>query len=542
MASRRASTNSTPPLPNLGTPYQLFHEIVSSGRNVAGSKTKVKWQYGWSNNIVEHCVEFKVSFLTGNKRIYSDGVEVFSGGSLLETEFDHTWPQDGHMMRIECSLGVTTDSEFKFLIDSVTYNNFILKSALPKDCAALGGAPVAGSGSTTIKGFGSSGSSSAGGSTGSTAAGTAHRRGSSSNGSAGSSSGSTSRNNNNSTVDPFASSGDPFGESDFGSSDPFAAPTSSAVSSNNPFSTNASGNSNASSFDPFGSSASSPKSNMKPPRPPSAVKASTPLPAASPAATFDLFDDAPSNVNSSGHSNSNNNDSDPFAPSPAQQQNEAFDPFGSSPTPAPIPAASTPVMDLFSAPASADPFAEQIQKTVVDFSNISFTPPKAPKDTTVTPIAAQPVVQPVVQPHKDTYNGLVNLDFGSNSQKRRPSLGLSDHNNPPLHSMMASGGGARRMSMQLPSGGGNPFAANNSSNNNAGLNGSTNGNSGRSGSISGSTNLFNGSMNIGQQATAGSNNRRQSMTIARGNDVTSLYNPQGQSSQKSSLDSLDWKM
>ena len=451
----------------------------------------------------------KISFLTGNKRIYSDGQEIYSGGSVLETEFNHTWPQDGHVLRIETSLGVTSDTVYNFLVDSVTYKNFHLKSGLPSDVVAGGAGPTAAGGST-VKGFGSSGTSGAGptaaggstgkgfgssgssgssgaGSTGSTGTG-GHRRGSSgSNGSTG-----TSNTPQKAVADPFAGSSDAFGSDPFGSSN----------SSSDPFASSGSGNT----FDPFGSA---PSSASRPPKP---VARPTPPPAKAtppPAASFDMFGDAPS-------SNSSN---DPFGNSSAPQQNAAFDPFG-----APAPAAAAPAMDLFSAPMPApaphattpDPFAAQTEKAAVDFSNLTFTPPKAPQDA-----ASAPAAQAAVPAKKDAYGGLVNLDLGGGGgAQRRPSLGLADCNNPPLNSMMSGG---RPASMQIPQGS-NPFANNN--NNMGGVNGN---------------NPFQ-NMNSGGQPPGGAN-RRQSMAI-RGNDVASMYNPQAQqqTTQKSSLDSLNWKV
>lgn len=67
MAFRRASLNSLPPAADQGIPYQIFTEVVDTGKNLAGSKTKVKWLFGYSNSDLEHCIEFKISYLTGNK-------------------------------------------------------------------------------------------------------------------------------------------------------------------------------------------------------------------------------------------------------------------------------------------------------------------------------------------------------------------------------------------------------------------------------------------------------------------------------------------
>ena len=38
--SRRASTNSIPAVADLGDPYQIYSEIVNSGKNVAGTQIK----------------------------------------------------------------------------------------------------------------------------------------------------------------------------------------------------------------------------------------------------------------------------------------------------------------------------------------------------------------------------------------------------------------------------------------------------------------------------------------------------------------------
>ena len=49
MTQRRASTNSNTVAADQGIPYQIFSEAISTGKNVAGSKTKVNWKYGFSN-------------------------------------------------------------------------------------------------------------------------------------------------------------------------------------------------------------------------------------------------------------------------------------------------------------------------------------------------------------------------------------------------------------------------------------------------------------------------------------------------------------
>mgnify|MGYP003387101817 FL=1 len=58
-----------------------------------------------------------MSIFSGKKTILQDGREIFSGGSLLETEFAHGWSADGHIFRLEVSLGVS-ESTFDLLIDS----------------------------------------------------------------------------------------------------------------------------------------------------------------------------------------------------------------------------------------------------------------------------------------------------------------------------------------------------------------------------------------------------------------------------------------
>ncbi len=64
-ATRRTSTSFVPK----ATPYQIYHTVQDSGKNVAGSKKKLCWRFGWTDSEMEHSVDLKHSLVTG-KRVF----------------------------------------------------------------------------------------------------------------------------------------------------------------------------------------------------------------------------------------------------------------------------------------------------------------------------------------------------------------------------------------------------------------------------------------------------------------------------------------
>lgn len=203
-------------------------------------------------------------------------------------------------------------------------------------------------------------------------------------------------------------------------------------------------------------------------------------------------------------------------------------------------------MDLFSAPIpapartpspAADPFAPPGRSGGIagDFSNLTFTPPRPPSPASAAAAkSSAPASAPVAA--KDKYNGLVNLDFGgsgSGAPVRRQSLGLADHQHPPLNSMVGgrpvqAGGNGRPVSMAIPTGS-NPY-------------GSGNGYGNANGTQQAAVNPF--AYASGNQTTQPSTNngRRQSMgSVGMGGQHQSSPLA-GSVQQKNSLDALNWKM
>lgn len=111
------------PRPNLGTPYQVYTELISTGQNISGTKKRIKWRFGWSDDESEHEIELKHSFMSGKKTIYEDGIEITSVSSVLASEFNHGWNSENcaHIFRIEATFGIASETLYNFSIDGVSY-------------------------------------------------------------------------------------------------------------------------------------------------------------------------------------------------------------------------------------------------------------------------------------------------------------------------------------------------------------------------------------------------------------------------------------
>ena len=56
---------------NQALPYQIYNETLNTGKNLGGTKTKVRWRFGWSNEEGEHDIEFVHSKLSGKRVSHS---------------------------------------------------------------------------------------------------------------------------------------------------------------------------------------------------------------------------------------------------------------------------------------------------------------------------------------------------------------------------------------------------------------------------------------------------------------------------------------
>ena len=52
---------------NQALPYQIYNETLNTGKNLGGTKTKVRWRFGWSDEEGEHDIEFVHSKLSGKR-------------------------------------------------------------------------------------------------------------------------------------------------------------------------------------------------------------------------------------------------------------------------------------------------------------------------------------------------------------------------------------------------------------------------------------------------------------------------------------------
>lgn len=53
--------------PNLGEPYQIYTEVTDAGKNISGSKKKVRWLFGFTEREGEVEVALIHSIVSGKK-------------------------------------------------------------------------------------------------------------------------------------------------------------------------------------------------------------------------------------------------------------------------------------------------------------------------------------------------------------------------------------------------------------------------------------------------------------------------------------------
>jgi len=110
----------------LGEPYQLYTEVVNTGKTVQGTKKKVRWLFGFTESSQEYEVVFIMSYVSGKKTIYEDGKEIVSVTNMLNTDFTHGWSSFAtqRLYRIEVNLNFSSDPVFIFSIDGVAFIDF----------------------------------------------------------------------------------------------------------------------------------------------------------------------------------------------------------------------------------------------------------------------------------------------------------------------------------------------------------------------------------------------------------------------------------
>ena len=62
--SRGSFSNSNS---NQALAFQIYNETLNTGKNLGGTKTKVRWRFGWSDEEGEHDIEFVHSKLSGKR-------------------------------------------------------------------------------------------------------------------------------------------------------------------------------------------------------------------------------------------------------------------------------------------------------------------------------------------------------------------------------------------------------------------------------------------------------------------------------------------
>eukprot|EP01039_Chlorochromonas_danica_P007045 gene7045-7790_t len=108
---------------DIGDPYAIYTEIVNVGKNVASSKKRVKWLFGFSESSEEHEVILTHSLTSGKKIITENGIEVVNSSNVMAMEFSHGWssPATHRLYRIEIEMSLGTDPSYIFSVDGLQF-------------------------------------------------------------------------------------------------------------------------------------------------------------------------------------------------------------------------------------------------------------------------------------------------------------------------------------------------------------------------------------------------------------------------------------
>ena len=72
--SRGSFSNSNS---NQALAFQIYNETLNTGKNLGGTKTKVRWRFGWSDEEGEHDIEFVHSKLSGKRVSHTCSLQSF---------------------------------------------------------------------------------------------------------------------------------------------------------------------------------------------------------------------------------------------------------------------------------------------------------------------------------------------------------------------------------------------------------------------------------------------------------------------------------
>lgn len=114
----------------LGQPFQIRHNIENAGKNIASSKKKVYWEFGFTESEQRYEIILVHSVASGKKVISENGQEIAST-EVLATDFSHGWQSatcPGRIFRIEADIGVTSDHTYTFSIDGTSFEKFLTRN------------------------------------------------------------------------------------------------------------------------------------------------------------------------------------------------------------------------------------------------------------------------------------------------------------------------------------------------------------------------------------------------------------------------------
>lgn len=111
----------------LGQPYKINVIIKDAGKNIGGTKIRVTWRLGWSQEVdVVHEITLLHSTFSGKKTIFENGKEIHSEGTsdLIDRGFEYSWKSISGLTSFKLigSYGFMKERDYELFINNIEFS------------------------------------------------------------------------------------------------------------------------------------------------------------------------------------------------------------------------------------------------------------------------------------------------------------------------------------------------------------------------------------------------------------------------------------
>jgi hypothetical protein len=115
----------------LGQPYKINVKIEDAGKKIGGTKKRIMWRLGWSQDANVHEITLLHSTFSGKKTIFENGIEIHCEGTsdLVDRGFEHSWKGNSGLntYKLIGSYGFMKERDYELYINNIEYSLLPLK-------------------------------------------------------------------------------------------------------------------------------------------------------------------------------------------------------------------------------------------------------------------------------------------------------------------------------------------------------------------------------------------------------------------------------